>query len=180
MPKTSLTVPLVVTLSLAMLFAPVLPADEVRRPNAVSRVMDVSLSSGGSLEGHLVNAQGQPVDGARVAVWRGEQNLGHVVTDSQGAFAVNGMQSGLYRLDAPGQSVALRVWPAEAAPPTARDHVTMVAGDPAVRGQFGMWDPVNVTAIALGITGVTLAAITLSQVNDNEKKLKEILEHVSP
>jgi hypothetical protein len=180
MPRNSLTRTLPVLLSLTLLFAPVLQAEEVRRTKTASPIMDVSLTPGGNLEGRLVNAQGRSVDGARVAVWRGDENLGHVLTDGEGAFTVRGMQSGLYRLDAPGQSVALRVWPADVAPPAARNNVTMVAGDPAVRGQFGMFDPVNVAALALGITGVTLGALTLSQVNDNEKKLKEILEHVSP
>lgn len=163
---------IVLVLSLCLLVTPALQAqNEMPANQRMETVTDVALSAQGMLEGRLVDGTGKVLDGAPITVWQGQQLIGKGTTDKDGGFRMAGLASGVYRFDAPGSSVTCRVWSASVAPPSARNSLLMVGGDPAVRGQYGMLDPVTTTALLLGVAGVTLSAITLARVNDLNDKV---------
>lgn len=102
---------------------------------ASAGVVDVRLDEQGSLRGMLVDEKGQPL-AARPAVL--EQVGGAVfsaATDGAGKFVFRGVSGGMHRLVVGQGSVACRVWTQAAAPPSATEQLTVVAGPPLVRGQ---------------------------------------------
>jgi hypothetical protein len=165
--------PLILALCVSLVSAPALQAQNAipAKPPADLRTTDVVLTPQGVLQGQLVDGAGGSLDGAQIALSRGSQVLYRGTTDAQGGFSVPGLTMGVYRIDGPGVTQACRVWSAEAAPPPAKPALVLVAGDPAVRGQMGMFcDPVTATALLLGVAGVTLSAITLAKVQELEDK----------
>lgn len=58
-------------------------------------------ATSGSITGRVIDAEGQPVSGATVAITGGTQPFPDIaaVTNSQGAFRFGGMQPGSYDLE---------------------------------------------------------------------------------
>jgi hypothetical protein len=153
---------------LALLPIPVQGADKTAANAA--KIQDVQLQPRGGLQGIVVDPQGAPLDGATIVIRKGERELSRTTTDRQGRFTSEGLTTGVYTMEVAGQTQSIRVWEATAAPPSARDGATFVLGDPGTRGNFGFLDPAMATGLLLGVAGVTLAAITYSEVNglDND------------
>ena len=151
-------------------------ADGLAAPGArnAAQIIDVSLSQTGHLEGQYVNQQGRAVDGARVVVWKGQEKRAQAVTARDGRFTIAGLTNGVYRIESPGQVVLCRVWPSQAAPPSAKTAVVMVSRGGATRGQLGYLDPINTSTLILGIAGVTLGAIAVSDLNDLDGQVKSL------
>jgi hypothetical protein len=97
---------------------------------------DVVLDAQGGLQGLVVDMHGVPQSGAKVLVVHKKREVGRVWTDRLGRFRLAGLRGGVYMLQSGGQGRFVRVWTTEAAPPTAKQIVSMVTGDGVVRGQM--------------------------------------------
>lgn len=180
MPQSIFSRVMAIAVMLSLIASPLLQAQETApspQPPR-SQVQDVILSPNGSLQGRLLDPQGKALDGAQVSLVQGEERLATVLTDRQGTFTMQGVTSGFYRLETPGQAVACRVWTEQTAPPSAQQAVTMVKSDSIVRGQYGVWTPGLVASLALGVTGVTLAGIAVSDINSVKSTVDKILDEV--
>ncbi|MEZ5940128.1 MAG: carboxypeptidase-like regulatory domain-containing protein [Planctomycetaceae bacterium] len=152
-----------------MVAAPQMLAQE--RMSNLDLTRDVALDASGVLNGQVVDSQGKPLDGAMVAVFQSEKQLKRVTSDETGRFQVAGLRNGLYTLEVAGNEYPVRLWNAQVAPPSAKAGATLVFGEPSARGQFGFLDPVNTSLLLLGVTGVTLSAVSLNEVNQLDKRI---------
>ena len=99
-------------------------------------VVDVALGDGGTLVGQLVDGQGVPLPRIVVSLRSAGTDLASTLTDERGSFSVAGLRGGILEVQAAGTTSAVRVWTADASPPSANRTVLIVAGDPVARGQF--------------------------------------------
>ncbi len=146
------------------------------QPKAVAApaIIDVALTNGGTMTGAVVKADGSAVEGAVVTMRQGTQQVAQVVTDSNGRYAVTNLRAGVYQVAAGQDQSIYRVWAPETAPPSARPAAVLVTGQQVVRGQFGGVDFVTLTTLGAAITGVTLAGINYSKLNDLEDDVAKI------
>lgn len=99
---------------------------------------DVALRAGGVFVGQYVDAHGNGVADAEVAMVAGGKAVAVTKTDKQGRFAVKGLQGGQYDVLAANTKNTFRCWDGKAAPPSARNGALIVAGDNVVNGQGGI------------------------------------------
>jgi Carboxypeptidase regulatory-like domain len=128
---------------------------------AASSIVDVRLNTSGMLVGQVVDAQGASMSQATVTLRGTSSEAFSTVTNAQGAFSLAGLHGGVYEASAGGGSTVLRVWTAEASPPSANKSVMIVSGGPVARGQF-FNGPNRLGSIALFgviVGGVTTAAL---------------------
>lgn len=158
-------------------------------------VHDVKLTAGGTLTGHVVDAQGVGTEGAAVSIRAANSEIAGAVTDASGRYVVTGLQGGVYQVVSGQGSQFVRAWAPNTAPPAARDASLLVSADNAVRGQgtFGV-NGVEAATLGISIAALVVSIITLSKVNDNgdtivtlgdmatatNNDVLEILESVSP
>ncbi|MEZ6046667.1 MAG: carboxypeptidase regulatory-like domain-containing protein [Planctomycetaceae bacterium] len=153
---------------LGLTFAPALsmaagPAAPASQANNIS---DVALAPGGTFFGHVVDAQGKPLDGAVVKIHKGNSEVASSVSDPTGLFAVKNLRGGVYRVTAGQASGVYRFWTAEAAPPNASTKTVLVSSNQVVRGQLGGLGGLG----SLGAVGAVGGLGALSIVNINESK----------
>ena len=163
-------------------------AGETGAVSFAAKPVDVKLA-GGALRGRLVDGAGAPIANAPVAIHRpGEAEPAvKTVSAADGSFTLAGAPRGEARVVTARGSQAVRVWDG-AAPPKALDTLALVAVDPAVRGNYGLFcDPALNLSMALGATAVVLSAVTLGQIDDLEDdndrifdELDDIRDFVSP
>lgn len=165
--------------------APVLaqpPATRPQAPAAAPRpsapasrpITDVSLGEGGLLKGRMVDSQGKPLDGAVITLTQSDRRIAQATTNAQGEFAVRNLKGGVYQVATPQGTKIVRAWAPQTAPPSAKEALVLVAGDPALRGQFGYVEPDDLFLMALGVAGVTLAAIAVAKLDDVESDIDRI------
>ena len=99
-------------------------------------VIDVRLSSGGTLAGHVVDGSGRPVADIAVTVFRSGRRVGSGATRSDGSFTMIGLHGGVHQLEAGGARYSARLWTATAAPPAAISRIMVVHARDTVRGQL--------------------------------------------
>ncbi|MGQ9505107.1 MAG: carboxypeptidase-like regulatory domain-containing protein [Thermogutta sp.] len=126
------------------------------------RIPDISLGEKGILSGKVVDAQGNPVSQAEIAVYQANATVAKVISGEHGDFCVTGLRPGVYQLIVlPNQGVTVRVWEKRAAPPAARSQLLVVVNYDTVRGQrrIGELLPLDNTTIVVG--GMVAAAIAI-------------------
>lgn len=137
-------------------------------PQAAAPSRDVTLTGSGSLRGLVVNAEGRPLDGATIAILRNGEEVGRTVSRVDGSFEIVGMRGGVHEMAVAQQTVGVRLWTADAAPPAARDHAVLVVGN-AVRGQDfvgdGFGPPLGLDIITLWTVGASTGALVLTAIN---------------
>ncbi len=129
--------------------------------NAAPSIVDVRLNTRGMLVGQVVDAQGVAMPQATVTLRSSSLEVASTVTNAQGSFSLAGLHGGVYEASSAGGSTVLRVWTAEASPPSANKSVMIVSGGPVARGQF-FNGPNRLGSIALFgviVGGVTTAAL---------------------
>jgi len=157
-------------------------------PQQTKKSHDVALSGNGVLTGVLINAAGQPMDGAVVTIRQGDREIAKGVSNKQGTFQVANLSNGAYDIITGGKVIPVRAWSAQIAPPTARSQAVIVVGN-AARGQEycppeyggggGYGDVMGLDIITLwtltASTGaLILAAINQSDLNDLEDKIDDL------
>ena len=119
-------------------------------------ILDVSLGTGGTFKGRVVDHSGNPLEGAKVAIKRGNLDVAQVTTDSRGTFIAGNLSGGVYRISSGNTEGFYRVWADKTAPPSANPQGLLVMGENGVRGQWGVLDRFG------GIILVTTALVALS------------------
>ena len=157
----------------------VIPCPEVMAATPQAKqanpAVDVALAEGGLATGVVLNAEGVVVEGAVVSLEQNGKAVAQVVTDENGRFAVTGLRAGGYVLKTGNQQGLFRFWAPETAPPSAHKAMAIVTGTKnVVRGQFGGLDIITLTTLGAAITGVTLAGVNLSKLNDLEDDVAKI------
>lgn len=151
------------------------PAAFADAPPAVTS--DVALSPSGALAGVLVTPEGNPLDGAQLVMRRGDVEVARTATLKDGTFTVNGLSTGVYDLDVGEQTVQIRAWAANVAPPHARSQAVIPVGN-AKRGQYGPsvmgLDIITIATLGGAVTGAVLGGISLSKINSIEDKVDKL------
>ncbi len=141
---------------------------------AAPAISDVALTSGGTLAGRVVDAQGVAIDGAEVVLVQGKNEVARVLSNKDGQFVATGLKGGVYQITAGQTEGVYRLWSERTAPPAARDQVLIVAGENAVRAQFGAVDPTLLLLTGGVIAAAVLGGISVSQNNDIKDELKRV------
>ena len=158
-------------------FGPIVPIQPETAAPSPQTVSDVVLDSQGHLSGQIVDEQGRPRAGVVVELRQGRRLAAQAVTDARGQFSVAGLSGGLYLLTAGSAQQLFRVWTAEAAPPQARTTVVLVSEtQPVVRGNdvietIDELDMITLTMVGSSVAAVTIAIITLDEINDLEDQV---------
>ena len=108
--------------------------NEIKSP--ARSVIDLALANG-TATGIVVDDQGTPVKGAKVAVKFREKTIARVVTNKSGEFEVRKMRGGLHTIHSGGGVAVARLWTEASAPPTAKSRLTVVSRARLIRGQCG-------------------------------------------
>ncbi|MDA0834504.1 MAG: carboxypeptidase-like regulatory domain-containing protein [Planctomycetota bacterium] len=142
-------------------------------------IHDVALAEGGVLNGVVRDAEGNPLNGAAVAIRQGNEVIASTISDENGEFIIEDLNGGVYVVNAGQSQGVYRLWTEDTAPPSAQTIVDMVSVDEdLVRGQYpglGGLDVFTLVTLGTAIAGVTLAAINLGEINDLEDKVDQLL-----
>ena len=88
-------------------------------------VSDVALQTGNTLQGQVVDDQGQPVAGAPVSLLQKQQEVAKATTAPDGSFQVSGVKGGVYRVVTLQGDGTYRAWPQSSAPPSAKPKIVL-------------------------------------------------------
>ncbi len=138
------------------------PTADPHRGGTPPRVVDVALNEHSVLSGQLVDAQGVGKHDCRVRVLSGEQVIGEALTDYRGTFSISVPRGGVYTLSDGEATALVRVWTAQAAPPSAKPSVLMVSDPELARGRLGRGglDTLLGWAAVIGVTAAVVWAVT--------------------
>jgi hypothetical protein len=143
---------------------------------------DVIIHEGGVVRGRCIDEEGTHIDGARIVIRQNDRIAATVITDARGEFTVEGLSSGVYRMESPSASGDYRLWQASAAPPAARPVALVVSQNPTLRGQY-MYRNMDLVTLGLGAAGVTLGVLALDRADDAEaraNRLQSELDELRP
>jgi hypothetical protein len=118
-----------------MLTAQAAVAENGARPVRPPQVIDLELEAGGALRGTIVNPEGRPVGGGKVAVHCAGREVARCLANRQGQFLLQGLPAGPCQLQLLTATQPCRLWAAGTAPPKAPRELLLVAGQPTERGQ---------------------------------------------
>lgn len=152
------------------------------------QIVNVALREDGIIRGRVVEADGTPLDGARVVLSQTDRVVATVVTDVRGEFEAAGLGSGVYRIETPTSAGAYRFWRAGDAPPSAKRVALIVSQQPTLRAQYG--SGTGLLALGVGAAGLTAGIVSYEKAEDAEAAAKrvqkqqnemiQILQFVSP
>jgi len=125
-----------------------LPAAQI---DSSPRVVDVSLSTNGTLTGAVIDTRGQSRGKTTIEVLRGRRVVARTHTDSNGRYAVTNLPGGLYLVRVDGTETLVRAWAAGTAPRTSESQLQIVADATIVRGQDA--PPIAEAAPSKGLLG---------------------------
>lgn len=114
-----------------------LVAAEKPQQQASARMLDVSLTEGGTFSGRIVDTQGRAVKGAKVAVRFQNHIVAQATTNEAGRYAVSGLMGGVHQLETVNGRVSARFWNAKTAPPAAKPVALIVSDKNVIRAQCG-------------------------------------------
>jgi len=121
------------------------------------RIADVALTQG-TLNGKVVDSQGQILDAAEVRVSKANKLVATAMTNSSGEFAVHNLDSGLYQVSTTDTQSVVRLWEGSVAPPAAKNQVLLVKGA-TTRGQD---NPFDYVVLGTAVVGVALGGAALA------------------
>jgi hypothetical protein len=157
------------TMGIVMPHAPAMADNTPARPAAKvqkgTSLPDVSLTTGGTLSGRVVDHTGKVIEGAQVTLRQDKKEVSTTVTNKEGIYSFRNLKGGVYEVSSGNTDGIFRVWAEKTAPPSAKEHALLVMGENGARGQFGCCDPTLIILTAGVIAAVILSAITLDKVN---------------
>ncbi|REJ64480.1 MAG: hypothetical protein DWQ31_21360 [Planctomycetota bacterium] len=124
---------------------------------------DLKLRHDGVLEGVLIGRDGVPRTGELVGLRRQGQPHASATTDKLGRFYVAGLPGGVYEFVCDGYRGVFRIWPDDAAPPSARPRLLIMSETSVTRGQqeWGPWLGKPTVFSASAIAGAAVAPIVV-------------------
>jgi hypothetical protein len=132
---------------------------------AETTITDITLATGGTLRGQVVDAQGQPVADVPVSVLHDGKAVAGTKTATDGTFAVRGLRGGTHVVMSGEHGGVYRMWASETAPPSARPGIMIVRGETTARGQSGLMSRRNL--LMVGVLGGIVAGGVISQGGDH-------------
>jgi hypothetical protein len=145
--------------------------------------VDVVLHPTGGVVGRFVDVHGDPIEGAKATLYRGENALEMTSTQSDGTYQFPTAVAGVYRVSIDGQWQMVRVWDAAMRPPAASDWLTIVRQETVVRGERASESLVGQIGLGIGIAGAVGAGIAIAESRDARKEtadLRRFLKVSSP
>ena len=142
-------------------------AEEVQKNQMI---IDVSLTSEGSLNGKVVNASHEVMTGSEVVVTQGNKEIVRTATDSNGEFVVKNLNQGVYKIASAEGTGYYRVWETSYAPPAAQSRAMLVSGRQVIRGQAGL----NAGTIIGGTAVIAATTFTVIEVTDDDNDDEEV------
>ncbi|MCA9047427.1 MAG: hypothetical protein KDA89_01785 [Planctomycetaceae bacterium] len=155
------------------------------------RIQDVRLQND-TLHLQVVDSAGHPLNGLPLRIGYTRHVVAQAVTDERGYVSVTGMRPGLHSVTFGGSSAAIRIWTAEAAPPSAVRIAAIVADRDVVLGQFGspmmysspaygspMMGGFAPAVIAAGVTAVAVVVVVAGK-NSSDKRVLGPVQPASP
>jgi len=112
-----------------------LAAAEKKAQQPTVRMLDLKLTEGGKLTGQVVNAQGQVLRNAIVAVRYQDHVVAKATTDTSGRYAIQGLRAGVHELETANGRIPARFWTATAAPQIAESSALIVSDTNVIRAQ---------------------------------------------
>lgn len=126
------------------------------------KIIDVSLTNGGVLQGQVVNGQGVVQANTSVVVQQGKDTVATATTNKDGEFAVQGLKGGVYVVSSNGAAGVVRAWAPETAPPSAVKGVLLVPGEQIDRAQLnGFVNRWGVGAVVVAVIIGTIIAVSI-------------------
>lgn len=128
--------------------------------NPTAAVHDVALRADRSLQGRVVDLQGQGRANLPVSIIQAGNVVGKATTDADGRFAMADLKGGTYSLQAAEQFVQYRAWSDGSAPPMAMDPV--IYSDPLMHAHGplgGHLGPAAVNTVG-GVAGAVQALLS--------------------
>ena len=99
-------------------------------------ISDISLLSGGLLEGKLIDPHGQPIKESSVAIFHDGLKIASTTTNPDGVFKVAGLHGGVHQIAGETGTTTCRFWEPGTSPPTAGQAAIIVSQNrPAASGQ---------------------------------------------
>ncbi|HIE97957.1 MAG TPA: hypothetical protein EYG03_12535 [Planctomycetes bacterium] len=100
-------------------------------------IRDIRMHDGGLVMIHVLDDAGKTLPHRIVTI----THQGHIVATARsnngGQIRVSGLRAGIHLLTSGQSMVALRLWAADVAPPSATDSTAIVVSQQIVRGQYG-------------------------------------------
>lgn len=126
---------------------------------ATPAVVDIALSDGGVLHGHVVDLQGANVAGVPVSVKAKNRDVATATTTADGSFAVQNLQGGVYQVAAGEGQGAYRLWSAGTAPPSAQKGAIVYTQNGADRSRLKSFltNPIVIAGIVATAIAVPVA-----------------------
>ena len=128
-------------------------------------IPDISLTTGGTFSGRVVDHTGKVLEGAQVSLRQDKKEISTTVTNKDGIYSFNNLKGGVYQVASGNTEGVFRAWTEKTAPPSSKGHALLVMGENGARGQYGGIDPTLILLTGGVIAAVVLSAITLSRVN---------------
>ncbi len=145
----------------------ILPQPAVMAAETQTRSNDISLTTGGTLAGTVVDANGRAIANSPVKVKFRGFTVATTNSDSAGRFAVCGLRGGVHEICAAGGSTVNRFWTKGNAPQAARSTAVVVTGPKVVRSQGDGPEGSDLVIGGLLVGGVVAAIIAAADDDDN-------------
>ena len=152
--------------------APAIAAGQVQVKTVDAKIFDISLSTGGTFKGRVVDHTGSAIEGAAVTIKQNNKEVARTVTDKTGTYSVSNLKNGVYNVSSGATEGTYRVWADQSAPPVAKEQGLLVLGENGARGNFGYVDGAGTYVIAaVAIAALTVAIIALVEAREAENKV---------
>jgi len=171
----------------------VVPQAAFAAPKAAAvapKTRDVALQSTGALNGAVLNATAQPVEGAKVTLTQNGKAVATTISQKDGSFSLPAVKTGTYEIAVGEAKAPIRVWTAAAAPANAARKMAL-ASEGVIRAQngggeyyapeyveqggvLGGLDIITLWTVTAATGALVLGAINQSDLNDIQDQLDQI------
>ena len=113
-----------------------LVAAEKPQQQTTARMLDVKLTDG-SASGQIIDAQGNVLKGAKIALRYQNRVVAETKTNAEGRFAITGLIGGVHELETANGRIPARLWTEKTAPASAKPVALIVSDKNVIRAQCG-------------------------------------------
>ena len=146
----------------------ILPQPALMAAETQTQSNDISLTKGGTLDGTVVDANGQAIANTSVKVKFRGFTVATTESDANGRFAVCGLRGGVHEICTAGGSTVNRFWTKGKAPIAAKTTAVVVTGPEVVRSQ-GLVPGGSDLLIGGLLVGGVVAAIVAAADDDDDR-----------
>ena len=131
-------------------------------------IRDIRMQVGGNVVFHVQDAAGIPQPRRVVTIGYQGHTVATAVSNASGQVRISGLRPGIHVLASGQSGMALRLWNAEVAPPSALNSTAVIVSQPVVRGQYGapMMGP-GMLATGAAVAGVVVVIAGKNSTNES-------------